>query len=155
MGENKEYLTQKRYDELVSELEYLKINRRKEVAKNLEEAKSLGDLSENAEYHDARNEQAKLEDRINQVEYILKNAEIVSQHHSNAVEVGTCVTVQKAKEKDKHEYEIVGSEEADISQNKISHLSPLGQALLGKKKGEEFEFKTPKGSVKYKIVSIK
>lgn len=151
---NKEYLSKEKFDALVTELENLKSNKRKEIAEELEFAKSLGDLSENAEYHEAREAQAALEDRISQLESILANAEIVAAHHSNVVEVGSVVHVQKQSDKVKRSYSIVGSEETDMASGKISFKSPLGRALLGKKKGEAFSFKTPAGEVEYVVVSI-
>ncbi len=151
---NKEYLSKEKFQELKLELETLKTKKRKEIAEELEFAKSLGDLSENAEYHEARESQAALEDRISQLESILANAEIVSAHHTNQVEVGSIVHVKKTGDKAEKVYTIVGSEEADMSVGKISFKSPLGQALLGKKKGEEFKFKTPVGEAKYIIASI-
>lgn len=154
MNEEKEYLTKEKYDALVEELEHLKKVKRKEIATNLEFAKALGDLSENAEYHDARTEQAEVEDRILKIEHILKNCEIVTLHHSNIVDIGTTVTVKKDGEKDNIVYKIVGTEEANMAEGKISYRSPLGQSMLGKKKGESFEFKAPKGTFTYKVVDI-
>jgi transcription elongation factor GreA len=151
---NKEYLSKEKFKQLTDELENLKTKKRKEIAEELEFAKSLGDLSENAEYHEARESQAALEDRISQLESILASAEIVAAHHSNVVEVGSVVHVQKAGDKAKRTYTIVGSEETDTAAGKISFKSPLGQALLGKKKGEEFTFKTPAGEAKYTVASI-
>ncbi len=151
---NKEYLSKEKFDSLVTELENLKSKKRKEIAEELEFAKSLGDLSENAEYHEAREAQAALEDRISQLESILSNAEIVATHHSSIVEVGSVVHVQKQSDKIKRSYSIVGSEETDMASGKISFKSPLGRALLGKKKGEAFSFKTPAGEVEYVVVSI-
>ncbi len=150
----KEYLSKEKFGQLKTELEELKSKKRKEIAEELEFAKSLGDLSENAEYHEAREAQAALEERIAQLESILANAEIVATHHSNIVEVGCVVNVQKVTDKTKRTYTIVGSEETDTAAGKISFKSPLGQALLGKKKGEEFTFKTPAGEMKYAVVSI-
>lgn len=152
---SKSYLTKEKYKEFEEELEDLKTSKRQEIAKNLEYARSLGDLSENAEYHDARDAQAKLEDRINYLEDVLKGAEIIKKHNSDVVELGTTVTVQKKGDKDKKEYDIVGQEEADMLAGKISNTSPLGKALLGNKKGETFTFETPKGSVEYKVLDIK
>lgn len=151
---NKEYLSKEKFKLLTAELEELKTVKRKQIAEELEFAKALGDLSENAEYHEAREAQASLEDRILQLESILANAEIVAAHHSDKVEVGAVVHVKKAGDKTARVYTIVGSEEADTAAGKISFKSPLGQALLGKKKGEEFKFKTPAGEVKYTVVSI-
>ena len=153
MGD-KEYLTKEKYEELKNELDQLKSVKRKEIAENLEYAKSLGDLSENAEYQQARELQASTEERISKVESILKSAVIVALHHSEKVEIGSTVTVQKEGEKEKRLFKIVGSEEADTVQGKISYVSPLGSALMGKKKGESFSFSTPKGGVNYKVVDI-
>lgn len=150
-----DYLTKEKYDEFVTELDHLKKVRRKEVAEALEYAKSLGDLSENAEYHEARDTQALIEDRINHIESILKTAKIISHHESSEAEIGSVVTVRKEGSKEEKSYTIVGAEEANISVGKISVISPLGQSLLGKKKGETAVFKTPSGEASYKIVSIK
>lgn len=150
----KEYLTKEKHKELTIELEHLKTVRRKEIAEELEFAKSLGDLSENAEYHEAREAQAALEDRIATLESVLASAEIVKAHSSNTVEIGSKVHVKKTGDKAEKIYMIVGSEEADMAAGKISHKSPLGEAMLGKKKGDEFTFKSPVGVMKYTIVSI-
>ena len=150
----KHYLTKEKFEELELELQDLETVKRKEIAEKLEYARSLGDLSENAEYHDARGQQAEIESRINYLTDLLKYAEIFKSHHSDCVEIGSTVTIQKKKEKEKTTYKIVSPEEADISQNKISYESPLGIAMLGKKKKEEFSFKTPKGSVDYIVVDI-
>lgn len=155
MNGNAEYLTQEKFDEFNKELENLKHVRRKEVAENLEYAKSLGDLSENAEYHEARDMQANIEDRIVKIESILKTANIVPpSHNTAAVTVGSVVVVEKANDSVKKTYTIVGSEESDTAAGKISIKSPLGAALMGKKKKEEFTLKTPGGQVTYKIVDI-
>ncbi len=154
MPEEKHYLTQQKFDEFKNELDFLKTTRRKEIAESLEYAKSLGDLSENAEYHEARDMQANIEDRISKLESILKNSTIVSSHDTNSVDIGSVVTVQKEREKDAHTYTIVGSEEADISAGKISIKSPIGAAMIGRKKGEQFSVSTPGGVLKYKVVDI-
>lgn len=150
-----DYLTKEKYDELVAELDHLKKVKRKEVAESLEYAKSLGDLSENAEYHEARDLQATTEDRINHIESILKSAKIISAHDTGVVTVGSEVTLVKEGAKDPNKYVIVGAEEANISDGKISVTSPLGSAAIGKKKGESFNFQTPSGTVTYKVVEIK
>ncbi|MFM2357778.1 MAG: hypothetical protein RJA61_515 [Candidatus Parcubacteria bacterium] len=154
MPEEKEFLTQEKHDQIIAELEDLKHNKRKEVAEQLEYAKSLGDLSENAEYHEARDMQANIEDRINRLEAILKTAVIISSHKTDMVAVGSVITAQKEGSKESKEYTLVGSEEADMSAGKISIRSPFGEAALGKKKGDSFSFKTPGGVMKYKIVKI-
>jgi transcription elongation factor GreA len=151
----KEYLTQEKFDALQAELHDLKTVKRKEIAEHLEYARSLGDLSENAEYHEAREDQAQAEARIQQIETILKNALIVTHKSGDTVEVGSKVTITKAGDSAEQKFTLVGSEEADISVGKISHNSPLGAALFGKKKGDTFEFQSPKGSVKYTIVDVK
>jgi transcription elongation factor GreA len=151
---NEEYLTQEKFNELKEELDYLKTTRRKEIAESLEYARSLGDLSENAEYQEARDLQASTEERIRKVESVLQSAKIVSDKKSSTVGLGSTVTIQKEGEKDKHKYSIVGTEEADMAQQKISYVSPLGEAMMGKKKGETFTFTTPNGTMNYKILSI-
>jgi len=150
---DKEYLTQKKFDQLSVELDHLRRVRRKEIADQLEYAKSLGDLSENAEYHEAREEQAKIEERILQIEEVLKNTEIVKPHHSETVEIGSTVTISKGD--NEVTYTLVSAEESDISASKISYRSPLGSTIIGKKKGEEFSFKSPKGTMKYTVIHIK
>ncbi len=148
-----EYITAEKKIELEKELARLAGVDRKEVLAKLEYAKSLGDLSENAEYHEARDEQGKLEDRIQKIEHILKNSTVVTSHHADLVEVGTTVTVSK-KGGDKKVYKIVGAEEADMIQGKISNQSPLGAALFGKKKGDTVSVHAPAGTIEYTIVSI-
>lgn len=150
----KDYLSKAKYEELKKELEFLKTTRRKEIAQELEFAKSLGDLSENAEYHEAREAQAALEDRISQVESVLVNAQIIDAHHSDKVEIGSVVHVKTSISKTEKIYTIVGTEEADMASGKISFKSPVGQALLGKKKGDKFKFKTPAGEAEYHVISI-
>lgn len=150
----KEYLTKEKYEQLQAELYELETVKRKEIAEHLEYARSLGDLSENAEYHDARTDQAEIESRIEQIHYYLKNAEIIKPQKSGFVEVGSIITIKKEKESETTDYQIVGTEETDMATRKISHQSPMGSAMLGKKVGEKFSFKTPKGSVNYIVVSI-
>lgn len=155
MEEEKRYLSQEKYDELEKELQYLKQEKRKEIAENLEYAKSLGDLSENAEYHEAREAQANTEDRIKKLEDVLKNSEIVKERcKTDVVMIGCQVTVQRKGEDEAKTYTIVGSEESDMASGKISHDSPFGQAIMGKKKGDIFSYKSPKGEIEYKIISI-
>jgi transcription elongation factor GreA len=149
-----QYLTSEKMQEFKKELDILKTEKRKQVAENLEYAKKLGDLSENAEYHEARQEQAEVEDRINHLENLLKTATIVDGKQGDVVSIGSVVKVQKEGDKDVKEYKIVGSEEADMAQGKVSNLSPLGSALLGKKKGEKISFTTPKGKAVYTLISI-
>ena len=154
MKNDHEYLTQEKFDEFTKELAMLKSTRRKEVAESLEYAKSLGDLSENAEYHQIREDQGKLEARIVHIEQILQSSQTVAKGGGDIVEIGSTVVVQKASDKENITYTIVGSEEADMAKGKISNKSPFGEALFGKKKGSNVSFKTPKGVVNYKIISV-
>lgn len=148
------YITEEKKKALVDELDYLKTTKRKEILESLEAARALGDLSENAEYHQSREDQGKTEDRIMQIEHMLKSAVIIKKHSSSNVEIGTTVKVKKESSKEEITYSIVGAEEADMKNNKISNKSPLGGALFGKKKGDVVSIKTPKGLVKYTIVDI-
>ncbi len=148
-----EYLTQAKYNEFKAELEVLKTEKRTEIAKQLEYAKSLGDLSENAEYHEARNAQALVEDRIIYLEHLLRSATIVSNNNTDSVSVGGVVTLKK-DDGTKKVFTIVGSEESDAAQGKISVKSPIGVAALGKKKGDSFTVSTPGGTMTYKVLDI-
>jgi transcription elongation factor GreA len=155
MDENNiDYITEEKRKALKEELKELQTTRRKEILESLEFAKSLGDLSENAEYHQAREEQGKLEERISKIEHILKESVVVSKHHSTKAEVGATVVVKKEGEKESKRYQIVGSEEASMAEGKISNRSPLGQALFGKKKGDRVSFETPNGTIEYTIIEI-
>jgi len=148
-------VSQEKFNEIVRELEYLKTVRRTEIAKSLEYARSLGDLSENAEYQEARDLQAATEERIKRLEDIVKRAEITTDNKKkDVVGFGSRVTIKKDGAADTHEYLIVGSQEADMREKKLSHISPLGAALMGKKKGETFTFETPAGKQTYTIEKI-
>lgn len=147
-------LTQEKFDELKAELEQLITVARKEIAESLEYARSLGDLSENAEYHAARELQAATEERIRRLEGVIKSAVIMTEKKKGIVGFGSKVTIKKKGDKAEHTYTIVGSEEADMREKKISHLSPMGEALMNKKKGEVFTFSTPNGRQEYTIVDI-
>lgn len=138
--------------DLEKELEELKA-RRGEVAQKIADARDYGDLSENAEYAEARNEQGQLEGRIAEIEDILQNASIIKARVSSTVGVGSKVTLKNAKGK-KVDYSVVGSVEADPLEGKISDESPIGQALMGKKVGEEVSIKTPSGDISYAIEAI-
>ena len=155
MSTDIQYLTSEKVAELKKELEYLKSDRRKEIAEHLEYAKKLGDLSENAEYHQAREEQAEVEDRIGHLELILKNAVITKSEGSEVVIIGSTVRIEKAGDNKSSVYTIVGSEEADMSNGKISNLSPLGSSLLGRKQGDTVKVTTPKGTVSYVIGAVR
>lgn len=155
MPDTKEYLTKEKLAELEAELDHLKRVKRREVADSLEYAKSMGDLAENAEYQEAREMQAEVEERVNKIENILKNAVIMRAHHGGAVTIGSTVVVSKTGDKETKTYQVVGSEEADILKGKISNNSPIGIAIMGKKKGDKFDIATPKGKASYEIVDIK
>jgi transcription elongation factor GreA len=152
--EKREYLTKQKYDELVIELKDLKNTKRKEVAEALDYARGLGDLSENAEYHEARAQQAEVEERISKLEDILKNSTVVEDRHGEYVMIGSTVTVEK-KDGTKRTFMIVGSAESDMNAGKISNRSPLGAAVLGKKKGDTFTFNSPSGKMEYKVLEAK
>jgi transcription elongation factor GreA len=154
MNQENTYLTKEKFDALSAELENLKTVRRKEIAQDLEYAKSLGDLSENAEYQEAREAQSSIEERISKIESILKTALIVSGHTTEVVTIGSKIVIKKESSKEPVEYVMVSSEEADVSVGKLSYASPLGEILMGKKKGQTFDFKSPKGNITYTIVSI-
>ncbi len=148
-------LSQEKFDELAKELEHLKTVRRSEIAKNLEYARSLGDLSENAEYQEARELQAATEERIRKLEELVKRAHIATDNKKkDVVGFGSKVTIAKEGAKEAHEYVIVGSEEADMRERKLSHVSPLGAALMGKKKGDVFTFETPNGKQTYSVQKV-
>jgi len=153
--DNATYLSKEKFEELAAEIEHLKTVRRREIAEQLEYARSLGDLSENAEYEEARNLQAATEDRIRVIEESLAHARIIEHTKGNEVSLGSVVVIQKIGDKEEHTYQVVGSAEGNMQERKISYLSPLGSAVMDKKKGDVFSFDTPKGAQKYKIVSIK
>lgn len=150
-----QYLTNEKFAELQKELEFLKVERRKEVAEHLEYSKKLGDLSENAEYHQAREEQAEVEDRIGRLETLLKNTVIIGQGSKEIVTIGSTFRLQKEGDIKSYIYTLVGSEEADTTLGKISNMSPIGSAVLGHKKGDKVTIATPKGQITYTIVIIK
>ena len=160
-----DYITEEKKQMLLVELKDLKGPKRKEILQNLEYAKSLGDLSENAEYHQAREDQGKLEARIVKIEHLLQSSQIVKGGGGDIIEIGSKVVVQKVptkvgiptevgKVEEPKTYVIVGSEEADMVKGKISNRSPVGVALFGKKKGDNVSFKTPNGLVNYKIINV-
>lgn len=149
-----DYITEEKKKALEKELKDLKGPKRKEILENLEYAKSLGDLSENAEYHQTREDQGKLEERITKIEQILQDSQVVSGGGGDIIEIGSKVVVLKEGENGEKTYQIVGSEEADMLLGKISNRSPFGEALFGKKKGDNISFKTPNGEVNYKIIDV-
>lgn len=154
-GQTNSFLSQEKFEELKAELEHLRTVRRKEVAEQLEYARSLGDLSENAEYQEARDMQAAIEERITHLEQVIKSAKILPHtKKGDIVGLGSQVTIQKMQDETKLSYKIVGSEEANIHEHKLSYLSPLGEALMGKTRGDEFTFQTPSGKQSYKVLEV-
>ena len=155
---NPTFVTKDGFKQLQDELQNLKTIRRREVAKRLEEAISYGDLSENSEYEEAKNEQAFVEGRILELDEKIKHAKIISAtKHGKVVELGSVVVIQQVnpKEGDTEEYTIVGSTEADPLNSRISNESPSGGALLDHKIGDGVDVKVPAGKVSYKIVKLK
>jgi len=149
-----QYISKEGLEELKKELQDLKTEKRREIAQRLLEAKSLGDLSENAEYLEAKEAQSALESRILELEEIIKHSRVIEKPSGkNYVSIGS--TVEVKFDGRSREFTIVGSEEASPAEGRISNESPLGKAFLGRKMGEEIEVKTPKGKVRYKILGIK
>lgn len=154
MDKSGNYITEEKKKALEDELADLKGPKRQEILSTLQYAKSLGDLSENAEYHQAREDQGKLEARIVKIEEILKSSQVVSGGGGDVVQIGSKVSVCKEGTKEERHYTIVGSEESSMAEGKISNRSPFGQALFGKKKGDNVSFQTPGGMVNYKILNV-
>ena len=148
--------TQEGYQTLVDELEYLKGTKRQQVKEDIATARSFGDLSENAEYDEARNEQAKVEARIKELEELLLGAVIVdeSKIDTSIVNMGSVVKVYDVEFDETEEYNIVGSNEADPLNNRISDMSPIGKALIGKRAGDEITVEVPGGIVNLKILEV-
>ena len=148
-------LSKKSLEDLKKELEYLQTVREKEVAEELKVARSFGDLSENSEYEEAKNNQARLYARKAELEEILAHAVIIEDTgDGNSVSMSSVVTIQDLENGDEDRYELVGSQEADPMHGKISDESPLGRALLGRSGGDEVEVEAPAGVLRYKIVAI-
>lgn len=157
MSEPKQYvMTYQGMKKLEDELEYLKTTRRKEVTEKIKVALSFGDLSENSEYDEAKNDQAFLEGRIIQLENMLKNAKIVDESEivKDVVNVGSIVKVKDYEFDEEVEFTIVGSAEASPMENKISNESPIGSALIGKKIGDIVEVQVPDGVSKFEILNV-
>lgn len=156
---NQVLVTKEGLTKLIKELKDFKEVRRKQVAERLKEAISYGDLSENSEYEEAKNEQAFIEGRIIELEKMIDSAKIITEvkkSTQDTVQIGTTVTVQNITEKDDPEtYTIVGSTEADPTEHKISNESPIGSALLGKAKNDMIKVKVPAGIFEYKVLKIK
>ena len=156
MDEKETLLTPDGLRKLEEELEFLKTVKRKEVAERIKQAKEFGDLAENSEYEDAKNEQAFMEGRILTVEAMLRNAKVIDNHdvRSDVVTVGATVRLEDEAGEELN-YTIVGSPEADPCHDRISNESPVGRALLGKRKGQTVTVKAPGGTIKYTIKAIK
>ena len=150
------FLTSEGYLELENELHYLKTEKRAEVTQTLKEARALGDLSENSEYDQAREDQANLEKRIMEIEYSLEHATVIDEKESDGkVGIGSQVELQYEDDDDTESYKIVGSQEADPFMSKISNESPIAKALLNKKVGDIVEVESPNGVYKIEITDIK
>lgn len=150
----KELITKENKAELEAELKELSGPKRKEIITAIEYAKSLGDLSENAEYHSAREAQAQLLERIATIEHVLNHSIVVEHPTSGLVDIGSVVVIQKDGEPNTRTFTMVGSEETDMLSGKISYKSPIGAALFGKKKGDTVTVSTPRGDMEYQIISI-
>jgi transcription elongation factor GreA len=151
-------LTPEGYEQLKAELDRLRTDRRREIAERIAAAREFGEIAENAEYDDAKNEQMMLEHRISQLEERLANAQVIDKKRvdTSVVSVGAVVRLRDVNAKETVEYFIVGSAEANPAERKLSNESPVGKAILGRKKGETVEVVTPRGSkVKFKIMEIK
>ena len=157
MEEKDVILTQEGFDRLEKELEYLRTEKRVEIADRIKVALGFGDLSENSEYDEAKNAQAENEIKIAELENKVRHAKIIDEKEidTETVQIGNTVKVLDMEFDEKIEYTIVGSTEVDLAQNKISNESPLGEALLGAKKNNIVEVNAPAGIMKYKILSIK
>ena len=151
---NNEYLSKEGLEKLKNELESLKTDKRKEIADRLKQAKSLGDLSENAEYKETLEAMNIMEDRIEKLEDIIKRAVVIEKSSGSNIQLGSAVKIKKEVDGKICEYFLVGQEEADISLGKISNQSPIGRALMGKGKGDKVKVLTPGGEIKYTIENI-
>lgn len=149
-------LSPERHEELKKELLYLKTVREKEVAEQIKEARSFGDLSENSEYDEAKNEQGKLYSRIAEVENILENCVVIEEenHDGKMVRLGSKIKVLDVEFEEEETYEVVGSQEADPMNGRISEDSPFGRALLGKAVGEDVIVEAPAGTLHYRVIEI-
>ena len=156
MADKKNILTYEGLKALETELEDLKVNKRQEVAQKIKEAREPGDLSENAEYDAAKDEQRDIEARIEEIEKILKNAEVIVEEDVdvNKINIGCRVKILDLEYDEELVYKIVGSTEANSLKGKISNESPVGKALIGAKKGQTIEAETQVGVLKYKILEI-
>lgn len=156
MAAEKFKMSQERYDKLKEELRYMETVRQKEVAEQLKEARSFGDLSENSEYDEAKIEQGKLYSKIEEIKNLLENAEIVegTVTQKGVIGLGSRVVVRDMEDKSETEFQIVGSQEANPMEGRLSEESPIGRGLLGHKKNETITIEAPAGEVKFKILSV-
>lgn len=154
---NTQYYTKEGYKKLVDEFEYLKGEKMEEVKQRLAEARSFGDLSENSEYDEAKNEQTKVYSRITELEQVIKEAKILDDKHFKAgiVNINSVVTVKDLDQKKEFTYTIVNPNEVDVFEGKISQSSPLGKSMMGQNVGDSFTVETPAGVKRYKIISSK
>lgn len=150
-------LTEEGYEKLEKELDHLVNVKRREVAKRIKVAREFGDISENSEYDDAKNEQAFVEGRIKEIENMLRNAKVVKNDEvsDHTVNIGTTVKLKDIDSEEVFTYTIVGSAEADPLKNKISHESPIGKSIIGHKIGDKVKVEVPSGIMEYEILSIK
>ena len=157
MAENmKQMYTKQGYQDLVDELKYLKLTRREEIKEQIAVARGFGDLSENAEYDEARNEQAKVEARIQELEALIENAEIIDESNMDvrAISLGSVVKLFDEDFEEEITYSIVGSNQADPLEQKISDQSPIGRALMGKKAGDRVTVTAPAGELHFKVLEV-
>lgn len=157
MAEKKNILTYEGLKRYEDELQDLKVNKRREIAEKIKEAREQGDLSENAEYDAAKDEQRDIEARIEELEKLLKNAEVFLEEEADLdkISIGCQVKIYDVEEDEEMEFKIVGSTEANSLQNKISNESPVGMALIGKTVGETVDVETQAGIIQYKVLEIK
>ncbi len=153
-SDNEIYLTSEGFLKLEEELDNLKKVERPEVITALKEARAQGDLSENAEYSAARDRQAKVESRIKEIEYTLEHATIIENNNDGKVKIGSVITIQYDDDDETEEYTIVGTNEADPFSNKISNVSPIAVAVIGKKAGDTASVESPNGSFNIKVVKV-
>ena len=156
MAEIKQMYTKQGYQELIDELKFLKLTRREEIKEQLAVARGFGDLSENAEYDEARNEQAKVEARIQELEALIENAEIIDETNMDirAISLGSVVKLYDEDFEEEVTYSIVGSNQADPLEQKISDQSPIGRALMGKKAGDKVTVTAPAGELHFKVLEV-
>lgn len=153
---NEELVTQEGLEKLQEELQYLTESRRREIADRIRQAREFGDISENSEYDDAKNEQYMLERRISELQRRLRSARVVNpaEVEANAVDLGTKVTLRRIGKDEERTFEIVGANESDPTSGKLSHASPVGRAVLKRRVGEKVTVATPRGATEYEIINV-